>query len=117
MTAQDPHATFVVHPEAAGTACHLVSGKMKPGLGRSPEDKFIAWIAKDTGYLKRFQFTLNGLESTKGADVDVIFSEMKTLADGSVWPTHFLELIQRPLKIKAHEWDTTSLSLNGRKAF
>lgn len=56
-----------------GEVCHLVSGALKPGLGNSPKDRFIAWISKDTGYLLRLQFTLNGLESTQGADVDVPF--------------------------------------------
>jgi hypothetical protein len=100
-----------------GEPCHLVSGIIKPGFGRSEEDRFIAWISEDTGYLKRFQFTLNGLESTKGADVDVVFSEMRKTSDGSVWPTHFIERVQRPVNIKAHEWRTTSLSLDGRKVW
>jgi len=100
-----------------GEACHLVSGTLKPGIGRSPEDRFIAWISQDTGYLKRFQFTLNGLESTKGSDVDVTFSEMRIAPGGSVWPTHFIERVQRPVKIKAHDWRMTSLSLDGQKAW
>ncbi len=100
-----------------GEPCHLVSGELKPGFGRSPGDRFIAWISKETNYLKRIQFTLNGLESTKGADVDVTFYEMKIASDGSVWPTRFLERVQRPVKIKAHEWRMTSLRLDGRKAF
>jgi len=98
-----------------GEVCHLVSGALLPGLGNSPKDQFIAWISKDTGYLLRLQFTLNGLESTKGADVDVTFSDFKTLPGGSVWPTHFIERVQRPVNIKAHEWRMTSLSLDGRK--
>jgi len=100
-----------------GEACQLVSGSLKPGFGRSPEDNFIAWISKDTGYLRRFQFTLNGLESTKGADVDVTFSEMRKAPGGSVWPTRFIERVQRPVNIKAHEWRTTTLSVDGRKAW
>lgn len=98
-----------------GEICHLVSGALKPGLGNSPKDQVIAWISKDTGYLVRLQFTLNGLESTKGADVDVTFSNFKTLPGGSVWPTRFIERVQRPVNIRAHEWRMTSLSLDGRK--
>ncbi len=103
--------------EIDGEACHLVSGRINPGLGRSTEDRFIAWIAKDTMLLKRFQFTLNGLESTRGADVDVTFSGMRALPDGSVWPTRFLERVRRPVKIKAHEWRMSSLHLDDRKAW
>jgi hypothetical protein len=98
-----------------GESCDLVSGTLKPGLGRSGEDQFIAWISKDTGFLKRFQFTLNGLESTRGADVEVTFFDFKSMPGGTTWPTHFIERIKRPLNIKAHEWRMTSLSLDGRR--
>jgi hypothetical protein len=97
-----------------GESCHLISGSLKPGIGASSEDHFIAWISKDSSLLKRFQFTLNGLQSTRGADVEVKFSEMKTAPGRTIWPTRFIERIQRPLNIKAHEWRMTSLSLNGK---
>lgn len=100
-----------------GESCHLISGTLKPGIGKSSEDHFIAWISNDTSLLKRFQFTLNGLESTRGADVEVTFLEMKTAAGGTTWPTHFIERIQRPLNIKAHEWRMTSLILDGKNSF
>lgn len=100
-----------------GEPCHLISGHLKPGIGKSPEDHFIAWISKDSSLLKRFQFTLNGLQSTRGADVEVTFSEMKRAPGGSTWPTHFIERIQRPLNLKAHDWRMTSLSLNGKSIF
>lgn len=97
-----------------GEPCHLISGSLQPGVGASSEDHFIAWISKDSSLLKRFQFTLNGLQSTRGADVEVTFSEMKTAPGGTIWPTRFIERIQRPLNITAHEWRMTSLSLNGK---
>ena len=100
-----------------GEPCHLVAGSLKPGIGRASEDHFIAWVSEDTALLKRFQFTLNGLESTRGADVEVTFLDMKTAPDGTVWPTRFIERLQRPLQIKAHEWRMTSLSLNGKTVF
>lgn len=96
-----------------GERCHLIEGRLTPGFGNSPEDHFIAWIGRDSMWMKRFQFTLNGLDSTRGADVDVTFSDFKKAADGSVWPRHFLEYIQRPLRAKAHEWRMTSLKLDG----
>ena len=100
-----------------GESCHIVSGILRPGFGNSPEDRFIAWISKDGSLLRRFQFTLNGLESTRGADVEVTFQELKTAPGGTVWPTRFTERLQRPFNIKAHEWRMTSLSLDGKKAF
>jgi len=98
-----------------GETCQLVAGRLAPGLGEVREDYFIAWIGRDSGLLKRFQFSLNGLDSTRGADVDVVFSEHWTAADGSVWPSRFVESIQRPIHAKAHDWRMTSLSLDGRR--
>ena len=98
-----------------GEPCQLVSGSLMPGLGESEQDNFIAWIAKESGHLKRFQFTMNGLDSTKGADVDVTFLEVRKASDGTVWPTHFIERVRRPVNIKAHEWRTTALVIDGKK--
>jgi hypothetical protein len=95
----------------SGVTCQRVSGRLSPGLGNSKADDFIAWIEKDTGLLRRFQFSLNGLESTRGADVDVVFSEFLKAANGTIWARHYLETIQRPLKVKAHEWRLTALRL------
>jgi hypothetical protein len=66
--------------------------------------------------MRRLQFTLNGLDSTRGADVDVTFSDFHKAADGSVWPRTFVEYIQRPLRAKAHEWRMNSLKLDGSHA-
>lgn len=98
-----------------GKRCQLVAGRLAPGFGVAAEDHFIAWIEPESHLLKRFQFSLNGLDSTRGADVDVEFSDFRLAADGSVWPSRFVERIQRPLRAKAHEWRMTSLSLDGRK--
>ena len=98
-----------------GETCHLVAGRLEPGFGTAAGDDFIAWIGSESRLLKRFQFSLNGLESTRGADVDVVFSDHWKAADGSLWPGRFVERIQRPVKAKAHEWRMTALSLDGRK--
>lgn len=97
-----------------GKPCQLVGGRLSPGLGNSSEDYFIVWIAKESGLMKRFQFSLNGMDSTRGADVDVAFSEFWKAADGSVWPTRFIERIQRPIPVRAHDWRMTSLTLDGK---
>ncbi len=98
----------------AGERCRLIAGRLHPGLGNSTEDHFIAWIGVESGLLKRFQFSLNGMDSTRGADVDVEFKEHWKSSDGSVWPGHFIEHIQRPIPVKAHDWRMTSLRLDGR---
>jgi hypothetical protein len=96
-----------------GERCHLIAGRLSPGFGNSAEDHFIAWIGRDSLLMRRFQFTLNGLDATRGADVDVTFSDFRKTAGGSVWPANFVESIQRPLRAKAHQWRLTSLRLNG----
>jgi hypothetical protein len=101
--------------DLSGEACRLVAGRLEPGIGNSREDEFIAWIGKESGLMKRFQFSLNGLDSTRGADVDVVFSGHWTAKDGSIWPSRFIERIQRPIPIQAHDWRMTSLTVDGRR--
>ncbi len=97
--------------EIDGDPCSLVFGTLKPGVGRSAEDKVIAWISQRDQRLRRVQFTLNGLESTAGADVDVTFSDFQSGPNGTEWPRHFLETVRRPLTLKAHEWRMTELKV------
>jgi hypothetical protein len=99
-----------------GERCQRVAGLLTPGFGAADEDHFIAWIGADSRLLRRLQFSLNGLDSTRGADVDVVFSGHFRAADGSWWPGRFVEHIQRPLRAKAHEWTMTSLTIDGRKS-
>jgi hypothetical protein len=97
--------------EIEGDPCSLVFGTLRPGVGRSAEDKVIAWISQRDHRLRRVQFTLNGLESTAGADVDVTFSDFQPGPNGTEWPRHFLETVRRPLTLKAHEWRMTELKV------
>jgi len=92
-----------------GTPCLLVAGRLTPGLGHAPEDHFITWIEQDSLLLRRFQFSLEGLDSTRGADVDITFSNISPSPSGHLWPHHFLETIQRPLRAVAHEWHLRSI--------
>lgn len=95
--------------ETDGRDCYLVQGLLRPGLGDASEDHVIAWVEQGTSRLVRVQFTLNGLESTRMADVDVSLSNHRRLPDGTEWPQRFVETIQRPVKLKAHEWRLTSI--------
>lgn len=100
----------VVAPRTVGDElCDGVQGSLKPGFGEASEDHFIAWIGRDSGLMKQFQFTIDGLESTRGADVEVTFSEHWKAGDGTIWPRHFVEHIVRPIPVKAHDWRLLSL--------
>ncbi|MCB1098108.1 MAG: hypothetical protein KDN22_21230 [Verrucomicrobiae bacterium] len=94
-----------------GERCTLVSGTIRPGLGTSDADGIIAWIGNETKRLYRVQFTLNGLASTVGADVDVTFADFQPGTYGTEWPRHFVERVRRPLDVKAHEWRMTALKV------
>lgn len=97
-----------------GDGCNLIRCELRPGLGDSDADAIIAWISQKTGYLRRVQFSLNGLDSTRGADADVTFHDFIIAKDGSVWPTRFVEYVRRPFVFKAHEWMLTSMKLDGQ---
>ena len=101
--------------ELDGELCDRVQGRLSPGFGFSDEDRFIAWIGRDSGLLRRFQFTIEGLESTQGSDVEVRFSDHWKAKDGSIWPGSFVERVERPIHVKAHEWRMTGLNVDGRR--
>ncbi|MGK0187146.1 MAG: hypothetical protein ACI9R3_002932 [Verrucomicrobiales bacterium] len=95
-----------------GERCSLVSGTFRPGFGMSDADGIIAWIGEESKRLHRVQFTLNGLASTAGADVDVTFGDFQPGPNGTEWPRHFVERVRRPLDLKAHEWRMTGLKVS-----
>lgn len=101
--------------ELDGEICDLVQGRLSPGFGFSEEDRFIAWIGRESGWMRRLQFTIEGLASTQGADVEVSFFDHWQAQDGSTWPGHFVEWVERPVHVKAHEWRMTALKGDGKR--
>jgi hypothetical protein len=55
--------------------------------------------------------TLNGLDSTRGALVDIDMFEHRSLY-GIMWPTAFHERLLRPAPLDVHEWRLTGLDIN-----
>lgn len=92
-----------------GDPCRRVFGVLRPGLGVAREDRVVAWISERDQRLRRVQFTLEGLDSTAGADVEVTFRDFQPGPRGTEFPRHFVETVQRPLKIPAHDWRLTAL--------
>ncbi len=85
-------------PEATsvnGRPCDQVLAILRPGLGLSAEDRVILAIDRQDRTLRRVQFTLEGLESTRGADVHVDLGG-QTRRAGVLFPTEFYERIDRP---------------------
>ncbi len=100
---------IVASRTVGGEVCDGVQGILRPGLGRSGMDRFIVWIGRDSRLMRQFQFSTDGLASTRGADVEVTFSEHWKATDGAVWPRHFVERIVRPIPVQAHDWRMVSL--------
>jgi hypothetical protein len=91
--------------------CDEVLAKLRPGFGISDEDRVILYIDRSSKLLRRVRMTLNGLDSTRGAEVDVTFREFKNI-DGVLWPTDFDERIRSPFKLQAHHWNLRGLESN-----
>ncbi|MGB6219616.1 hypothetical protein [Haloferula sp.] len=101
--------------ELGGEVCDRVQGRLSPGFGFSEEDRFVVWIGRDSGWMRRLQFTIDGLASTRGADVEVSFFDHWQAKDGSIWPGRFVEWVERPVHVKAHEWWMTALEVDGKR--
>lgn len=91
--------------------CDGVLAVLRPGFGEAKEDRVILFIDRATKQLRRVRMTLNGLESTQGAEVDVTFREFRKI-DGILWPTDFDERIRVPFDLHAHHWKLKSLKTN-----
>ncbi len=95
--------------KVGGEICDGVQGTLQPGIGRSEADRFIVWIGRDSALMRQFQFSIDGFAATRGADVEVTFSEHWKAPDGTIWPRHFVERIVRPISVQAHDWRMLSL--------
>lgn len=91
--------------------CDQVLAVLKPGFGMADEDRVILSIDRADKKLRRVRMTMNGLESTRGAEVDVTFRDFRTIA-GIVWPTDFDERIRAPFDLHAHHWKMQGLEIN-----
>lgn len=96
--------------EVDGTVCDRLLAIVRPGLG-SPEDRVVLSIDHQTHLLRRVSFTLNALDSTKGAEVHVDLSGQQRLA-GVLFPTRFYEHIDRPVSLDAHRWQMLGFDAN-----
>ena len=94
-----------------GRACDELLAVLRPGLGTTPEDKVILFIDQQDHRLCRVQFTLNALESTRGAEVHLDLLEQQRLA-GVLWPTRYRERIDRPVNLPAHQWSLFGFDAN-----
>lgn len=91
--------------------CEVLSVYLNPGFGNSRADRLALYIDRDTLLMRRVRMTLNGLESTRGALVDIDTYEHRLL-EGIFWPTVFHERLRRPAPLDVHTWQLTGLDVN-----
>ena len=102
----------MLEPATLDGAVHQrIHAVLEPGFGFSERDEAVLWINEETGLLGLVHFTIEGLASTRGAHVDVAFSEHKEI-DGFVWPTEFYERVRAPLRVPAHSWRVLDLEVS-----
>ena len=94
-----------------GCTCDELLAVLRPGLGFAAEDRVVLFIDARTHVLRRVQFTLNALASTRGAEVQVDLSGQQKLA-GVLFPTAFYEHIDRPVNLDAHRWQLLGFDVN-----
>jgi len=94
-----------------GELCDRISVVVRHGFGRTEEDLALLSIGRESGLLRRARITLNGMESTRGAEVDVTFREHREI-DGILWATAYVERIRAPFRLAAHSWRLVSLETN-----
>jgi hypothetical protein len=93
-------------------ACERLMVRLAPGLGFSPVEQLVLCIDRRTRLMRRVRFTLEGLDSTRGAVAEVDVSDFQNI-QGVEWPTRFQERLRKPIPmLPVHDWQLTGLDLN-----
>lgn len=91
--------------------CDILRVRMQPGQGLSEADDLAVFVGRQDRLMRKVRFTLNGLDSTRGAVAEVETANHVTL-HGVQWPTRFHERLLRPLPLGVHDWRLTGLDVN-----
>lgn len=98
--------------EIDGSICEQLRVRLTPGLGRVAADQLVLCLDRQTRRMRRVRFTLDGLESTRGAIAEVDLFEPREW-HGIHWPTRFHERLRRPIPgLPVHDWRLTGLDIN-----
>jgi hypothetical protein len=95
--------------------CDVLHFQLSPGFGNADSDQIALYIERESHLMRRVRMTLNGLESTRGALVDIDTSEHRSV-HGIVWPTAFHERLLRPAPLDVHHWRLAGLDINRGEA-
>ena len=95
-----------------GRPCRTLIAVRRPGHGESIEDRYLLFIDRENHLLRRIRFTMEGLESTRGAIAEVDFFDHREIA-GVTWPTRFYERLRKPIPgLPVHDWRLIGLDVN-----
>lgn len=92
-------------------ACDVLRGRMAPGLGLAASDRVALFLDREEGLMRRVRFSLDGMESTRGAVAEVDAYD-HLARHGVRWPTRFHERLLRPLQMPVHDWWVTGLDVD-----
>jgi len=91
--------------------CDVLRVRMTPGIGFGAADNIELFIDVERRLMRRIRFSLEGLESTRGAIAEVdTFDHL--VWHGVAWPTGFYERLRRPFPLPVHDWRLTGLDVN-----
>ena len=93
-----------------GAVCDQVLVELRPGFGVSPVDRVQVAIDRQTKYVRRVRFSLDGFRETRGATAEVELSGFREV-DGIVFPTEFLEIVVHPIDREVHRWSAKDIGL------
>ncbi len=91
--------------------CDVLRVRLTPGLGLSAQDDLALYVSRADRLMRRVRFSLNGLDSTRGAVAEVDTLEPTSLR-GVRWPTRFHERLLRPVPLPVHDWRLTGLDVD-----
>lgn len=95
-----------------GRSCTTLLAVRRPGHGLSVEDRYLLFVDSENYLLRRVRFTMEGLESTRGAIAEVDFFDHQVVA-GVTWPTRFYERLRKPIpSLPVHDWRLIGLDVN-----
>ena len=95
-----------------GRPCRTLIAVRRPGHGDSIEDRYLLFIDRENHLLRRIRFTMEGLESTRGAIAEVDFFNHREIA-GVTWPTRFYERLRKPIpSLPVHDWRLIGLDVD-----
>lgn len=94
-----------------GEPCDLLLARLRPGFGLATEDRVLAWVSRRDRRFRRIRHSVEGLESTRGAVVEVDYQNYRDFG-GLHLPTRLMERVKRPVPVPVREWWLTGVDFD-----